>query len=94
MSTIQKTSAQLKLYLLLKRVLQSLLIPVLFIAVWAVASAFHGLDPKLIPSPLQVLEKAGLVIQQENFLLSFAESLTRNVFGFVLGALLGVLFGV
>ena len=42
MSTIQKTSAQLKLYLLLKRVLQSLLIPVLFIAVWAVASAFHG----------------------------------------------------
>ena len=49
MSTIQTTSAQLKLYLLLKRVLQSLLIPVLFIAVWAVASAFHGLDPKLIP---------------------------------------------
>ena len=94
MSTIQKISAQLKLYLLLKRVLKSLLIPVLFIAVWAVASAFHGLDPKLIPSPLQVLEKAGLVIQQENFLLSFAESLTRNIFGFVLGALLGVLFGV
>ncbi len=40
MSTIQKTSAQLKLYLLLKSVLKSLLIPVLFIAVWALLQHF------------------------------------------------------
>ena len=34
MSTIQQTAAQLKLYLLMKRVLKSLLIPVIIIAVW------------------------------------------------------------
>lgn len=78
----------------LQKTTKALLIPAVFILVWAIASWLQWLDPKLIPAPWQVLQKGITVIQQQNFLIGLGESLSRNFIGFALGAGLGVLFGV
>ncbi|WP_180105969.1 MULTISPECIES: ABC transporter permease [unclassified Acinetobacter] len=73
---------------------KALVLPVAFIALWAVASQQNWVDPKLIPSPWLVLQKAVIVLQQPSFLTGFAESLARNFIGYGIGAIAGVLFGI
>ncbi|WP_180153088.1 MULTISPECIES: ABC transporter permease [unclassified Acinetobacter] len=73
---------------------KALVLPVAFIALWAVASQQNWVDPKLIPSPWLVLQKAVTVLQQPNFLTGFGESLARNFIGYGIGAIAGVLFGI
>ncbi len=76
------------------KVLQALLLPVLFIALWATASALQWIDAKLIPSPLTVWSSASHSFSQPEFWQGFAASLSRNFAGYVIGAGLGVAFGV
>ena len=73
---------------------KAFVIPLLFVLLWAVASKFGWINPKLIPSPIQVLEKAWAVLQQADFLQAVAESIGRNLVGYSLGASLGVLFWI
>ena len=73
---------------------KALVLPVAFIALWAVASQQNWVDPKLIPSPWLVLQKAVTVLQQPSFLTGFGESLARNFIGYGIGAIAGVLFGI
>lgn len=73
---------------------KALVLPVAFIALWAVASQQNWVDPKLIPSPWLVLQKAVIVLQQPSFLTGFGESLARNFIGYGIGAMAGVLFGI
>jgi len=77
-----------------RKILKALLIPTVFIAIWALASALGWLNPKLIPSPQAVLFKAIAVLQQPEFLNGLIESLLRNFSGYFLGATAGVLFGI
>lgn len=73
---------------------QALLIPALFIALWSTASAQAWLDPKLIPSPWNVLASARHTLAQADFWHGLAASVSRNLIGYALGASLGVAFGV
>ena len=73
---------------------QALLLPVIFVVLWSIASVQQWIDPKLIPAPWLVVQKAIFVLQQENFLTGLAESLLRNLTGFSLGAFAGVALGV
>lgn len=74
--------------------LKALLIPTMFIVIWATASALGWLNPKLIPSPQAVLSKAIFILQQASFLTGLTESLLRNFTGYAVGATAGVLFGI
>ncbi len=76
------------------KVLQALILPLVFIALWATASALQWLDAKLIPSPLTVFSSAIQSFSQAEFWQGFAASLSRNFAGYVIGASLGVAFGV
>lgn len=76
------------------KVLHALILPIAFIALWVVASALNWLDPKLIPSPFTVLLGALHSFAQAEFWQGFAASLARNFTGYVIGASLGVAFGV
>ncbi len=76
------------------KMLKALALPILFIVLWAFASALDWLNPKLIPSPQAVLFKAIAVLQQPDFLNGLVESLLRNFSGYFIGATTGVLFGI
>lgn len=76
------------------KVLQALILPLAFIALWAVASALQWLDAKLIPSPLTVFNGAIQSFSQAEFWQGFVASLSRNFTGYAIGASLGVAFGV
>ncbi|WP_180122458.1 ABC transporter permease [Acinetobacter sp. YH12086] len=78
----------------LVKAVKALVLPVTFIALWALASQQNWVDPKLIPSPWLVLKKAVTVLQQPSFLTGFGESLARNFIGYGIGAIAGVLFGI
>ena len=79
---------------ILQTTLKAVLLPVVFIALWAVASQQNWIDAKLIPSPLLVLQKAVAVLQQPSFIDGLTESLARNFIGYGIGAVAGVLFGI
>ncbi|WP_273778078.1 hypothetical protein [Acinetobacter sp. GSS19] len=76
------------------KMLKALALPILFIVLWAFASALDWLNPKLIPSPQAVLSKAIAVLPQPDFLNGLVESLLRNFSGYFIGATTGVLFGI
>lgn len=86
--------AKEKLKHTLYKSLKALLIPTMFIVIWATASALGWLNPKLIPSPQAVLSKAIFILQQASFLTGLTESLLRNFTGYAVGATAGVLFGI
>lgn len=86
--------AKEKLLQTLSKSLKALMIPAIFVMVWALASALGWLNPKLIPAPQAVLYKAIFVLQQSSFLSALTESLVRNFTGYALGATAGVLFGI
>lgn len=69
-------------------------IPVLFVLLWGVASALDWVNPKLIPSPLQVVTVAVSTVLNPEFWLGTGASVLRDLSGFVLGSVLGVGFGV
>lgn len=78
----------------LMKVAQALILPLAFLALWALASVLNWLDPKLIPSPWIVFLGALQSFAQAEFWQGFAASLVRNLSGYVIGASLGVAFGV
>ena len=73
---------------------QALIIPLLFIGLWSLASAQLWLDPKLIPSPWAVVTQALDSVVKIEFWQGFFASLSRNFVGYVAGASLGIAFGV
>lgn len=73
---------------------QALLIPLLFVVLWSVATELAWVNTKLIPAPTQVLATAAKTFTQAEFWHSAAASFGRALGGFVLGTLLAILFGV
>ncbi|MDP1444324.1 ABC transporter permease [Acinetobacter schindleri] len=74
--------------------LQALLLPFAFLVLWSIASYFDWVDPKLIPSPWEVVLTAGQTVAQTQFWQGVGASLSRNFIGYGIGASLGVAFGV
>lgn len=75
-------------------IVKALVVPTIFVLLWSVAVQTQWLNPKLIPTPTAVLQKAWFVIHQANFLNGLLESLIRNGIGFAIGGILGVSFGL
>ncbi|MDR2091706.1 MAG: ABC transporter permease [Azoarcus sp.] len=73
---------------------RALVLPVFFVAFWALAHGVGWVDTRLIPSPLGVVKTAWGSIFAEDFLPGLWGSLYRDVSGFVIGGLFGVATGV
>lgn len=73
---------------------QALLLPFAFLVLWSIATYFDWVDPKLIPSPWEVVVTAGQTLSQIQFWQGVGASLSRNFIGYGIGASLGVAFGV
>ena len=74
--------------------LSALLLPVLLIALWWLASARGWLPEQILPAPSYVLRTAGDMIMSGELLYHAAVSLRRVVFGFTIGAGLGLGLGI
>lgn len=76
------------------RVGQALIFPFGLVLLWSMASASGWVDPKVVPSPVQVLDTLVATLVHASFWQGVAASLARNVTGYIFGASLGVLFAL
>lgn len=73
---------------------RGLVIPVLFIVLWNIASTLHLVNPKLIPTPVHVLYEAWENLNKSEFWLGVGASLFRDLSGFAIGSFFAITFGV
>ena len=73
--------------------LRGAVVPVALLLLWALASALNWADPRLLPPPWQVLEALLSAITDGSLWTHLSASLQRNLSGFAIGAVIGVLFG-
>jgi len=77
------------------RLLRFLLPLLIFLALWELSVDFNVLDPKLVPSPSQVmLTLCGLTFPEPILLVYLYRSLYRLAIGYGLGVVLGVSVGI
>ncbi|CAN7714630.1 ABC transporter permease [Rhizobium sp. LjRoot258] len=74
--------------------LLALLLPVLLISVWWLASARGWLPEQILPAPAYVLQTGRDMIASGELLYHAAVSLRRVIFGFAIGAVLGLALGI
>jgi sulfonate transport system permease protein len=72
---------------------RGLVLPLLLLAAWAVVTAAHWVDTRLIVPPAGVLRTALQSLSDPAFHLGVLFSVARDLSGFALGALGGVAFG-
>lgn len=63
------------------------------LALWFAAHEFAWVDTRFLPSPLDILNRLVTEIRSGSILLDLAETLRRNLVGFVLGASAGLALG-
>ena len=68
-------------------------LPLAFVALWFVATQNHWVNTKLIVPPQGVVSTGWLELQKASFYDGLAQSLFRDLSGFVVGALAGVALG-
>ncbi|WP_394614965.1 ABC transporter permease [Lentzea sp. JNUCC 0626] len=68
--------------------------PVALVLLWQLASSTGVLSPDKLASPLTVAESAGELIADGQLGEAFAVSITRVLFGFLIGGLIGVVLGL
>lgn len=66
----------------------------LVLAVWQAITTFNLINPAIFPGPLDVVRAALTLVPADRVLLHIRSSVTRIVWGFSLGAGLGILIGV
>jgi sulfonate transport system permease protein len=69
-------------------------LPASLLVLWYVVTAFGWVNTKLIVPPEKVVLAAWKFVTHGNFLEAVAASLTRDMSGFVIGAIAGILLGV
>ncbi|CAN7357023.1 ABC transporter permease [Rhizobacter sp. LjRoot28] len=72
---------------------RGLVLPLLLLAAWTVATAFHWVDTRLIVPPAGVLRTAWRTLTDPQFQLGVLYSVARDLSGFVIGASAGVALG-
>ncbi|MBV2132345.1 ABC transporter permease [Pseudomonas sp. MAP12] len=73
--------------------LRGWVVPVGLLLLWWLATAQQWVDTKLVASPLAVVEAAWQAAVSGELVNNLGASLQRNLTGFALGGLLGLLFG-
>jgi ABC-type nitrate/sulfonate/bicarbonate transport system permease component len=74
--------------------LDSWLGPVVFLSAWQMLSLLGLLDPRLLPSPVEVLVGTATHLTLSQFLADVEASLFRVVSGFLIASLAGVFLGI
>lgn len=69
-------------------------LPFGLLAVWYIVTAFEWVNTKLIVPPEKVVQAGYKFVTHGNFLEAVAASLTRDLSGFVIGAVAAIVFGV
>src|ERR1700681_4279426 len=69
-------------------------LPILLLASWQFLSQVGAISPRVLPSPLAVLESGIRLTKTGELPLHLAESLKRASIGLVIGGSLGFLFGL
>lgn len=77
----------------LKNILTSIAVAIFWLLLWQLVAAIIG-KPLLLPSPIQTLQSLFELIQTNRFYLASALSLVRIMAGYLIGVILGVMFGV
>ena len=68
-------------------------LPILLLAAWEATSHAHLIDPRILP-PLEAIARTAFdQITHEGLLLNLAASLMRDIAGFTLGSLIGIVIG-
>jgi sulfonate transport system permease protein len=69
-------------------------LPVLLVTSWQIFSQAGAISPRVLPSPLSVIESSIRLTKTGELPLHLAESFKRAASGLVIGGLLGFLFGL
>jgi sulfonate transport system permease protein len=77
----------------MKRALRGALLPVLLLTAWGVASLAHLADPRILP-PLERVARTALdQVSHNGLLYNLTASLMRDMAGFGIGTLVGIVLG-
>lgn len=68
--------------------------PVLLLAAWQVAADVDVIDRQLFPPPSQTLVRAGEMLANGELITDLGATVARLLVGYVIGALLGIVFGL
>jgi sulfonate transport system permease protein len=77
----------------MRRRVRGFVLPILLLAVWAVASHAGWVDRRIVPPPDQVARTAVDQLIRQGLIFNLAASLARDMAGFVLGTSLGLVIG-
>ena len=73
---------------------RALILPMLLVLLWTAATSWQWVNIKLIVPPHLVIDTALTEVTQTDFYIGIALSLWRDVSGFTIGALAGVVIGI
>ena len=76
-----------------RRLWRGLVLPAVLLITWAVATTWHLVDTRIMVSPWQVVQTAWTETISGHVLLGLGYSISRNLTGFAIGGLLGILVG-
>ncbi|MCB0996297.1 MAG: ABC transporter permease [Acidimicrobiales bacterium] len=68
--------------------------PAALIGLWQLASSGDWIDGRLYPSPAEIISKTGELFSERDLGSDIWISVKRIIFGYVIGAALGLLFGI
>ena len=77
----------------MKPALRGAVLPILLLAAWEIASDSGMVDPRILPSLELVARTAVNQVTHEGLLRNLGASLFRDMVGFTLGALIGIVLG-
>jgi NitT/TauT family transport system permease protein len=79
----------------IRKIIISLIIPVLILVIWAILTTYTGLIPSyLIPSPHQVLLAFEKLLYSGALISDTADTLTRVILGFLLASVIAIPLGI
>jgi sulfonate transport system permease protein len=73
--------------------LRGAVLPILLLTAWEIASHSGMVDPRILPSLELVAQTAVNQVTHEGLLRNLGASLFRDMVGFTLGALIGIVLG-
>lgn len=76
------------------KTLQSILPLALFFLVWQFLSFVGVLDPKFLPSPIEIIQRFFELLSQGDLIIDILQSIKRVLVGFVLAGIAGISLGV
>lgn len=74
--------------------IQMLIIPVILIVLWFVASEKQWIRRSILPTPFAVVESLQMLLEKEIFYGDLQATIYRIIIGFLIGAVIGIIMGI